>query len=267
MKKQLEAVQDLQNQINEVEKSIGDVEATFNEGPELAAMRSHHKSLTAAVEDLYNKLDVAEGFPELVGHTPDFARLLLQVHECKRQVQRLATAHLQEVENIDQAVQGRRNPLGEFSATSTVHVANDIAGTKMHQKARRSIAKRQPALTRAIERFNSLVTQLNRRRPRHSRFPAFQQLPLDLRGLRESETLFQDMWMAAGDVPDWARDQTVRDGVRALQVQDRCLEERLRLRKELQHMSSWYTVEHVALQLLKASTQGQHRVQIAPTIF
>lgn len=127
----------------------------------------------------------------------------------------------------------------------------------MHQKARRSIAKRQPALTRAIEHFNSLVLQLNRKRSRTSTFPAFQVLPLDLRSLRECETLFQDMWMSAANVPDWARDQSVRDGIRALQAQDRCYEERRRLQKELQNMAKWYTVEHVALRLLQGSPEGE----------
>lgn len=114
LKKQLEAIHDLQSQIYTVEKCISAVENDVPNSPNLADMRTSHAMLTASADHLYDQLNVAEGFPELMGHTQAFARLLLKAHECKKQVQRLATAHLQEVETIDQAVQGRRNPLGGY---------------------------------------------------------------------------------------------------------------------------------------------------------
>lgn len=131
-------------------------------------------------------------------------------------------------------------------------------GTKAHQRARRAVAKRQPAIEKDVGRFNKLVRKLNRRRPCDSTFPLFEPLPTDIASLRNSELLFQELWMASANVPDWARDRSVRDGIRAVQTIDRCNEEIARMDHELKNMTRWYTVEYLALQLLATTPEGTH---------
>lgn len=112
LKKALETIFELQDQVEELEQAITAAEKAFPHSAEVSNLRAHHRLAVASAESLYGALDVHAGFPELIGHSPDFARLLLQAHDIKQRIQRRASGQLWEMSRLDQAARGRHMPLG-----------------------------------------------------------------------------------------------------------------------------------------------------------
>jgi hypothetical protein len=81
--------------------------------------------------------------------------------------------------------------------------------------------------------------------------PIPQSLPTDLGTLRDSVELMEDVWISRsqGPIPRWLEDPDVRDGIRAMLKQDRCLEEKQRLRIEADNLCRWFGREVAAVEL------------------
>ena len=128
-----------------------------------------------------------------------------------------------------------------------------LLGTKLHQQTWKAIAKRQPALTAAIRKYNHYCEQLSQLHNPTWAIPLPSPLPTTLTDLRNNPTLMQDIWItpSVGEVPRWLEDPDVRDGIRALVKTERCLEEQHRLGLEADNMCRWFGYElaaiHVAL--------------------
>ena len=124
-----------------------------------------------------------------------------------------------------------------------------LLGTKLHQQTRKAIAKRQPALTAALRKYNHYCEQLSRLHNPSWGIPLPSPLPTTLAELRNDPTLMQDIWItpSEGKVPRWLEDTDVRDGIRALIKTERCLEEQRRLGLEADNMCRWFGYELAAI--------------------
>ncbi|KAG6371480.1 hypothetical protein JVT61DRAFT_9514 [Boletus reticuloceps] len=129
--------------------------------------------------------------------------------------------------------------------------AQKALGTKLHQRTRKAIAKRQPALMAAIRKYNTYCTQL---KDLHD--PAWlillpKPLPTKLNDLRNHESLMEDIWisLSIGEIPHWMNDPAVREGIHAMLKRDRCLEEQRRLGMEADSLCRWYGNELAAVVL------------------
>ncbi|KAJ6533961.1 hypothetical protein DFH09DRAFT_1405699 [Mycena vulgaris] len=205
LRRELDKVLALQNQIDTVEKSIADVKQSIT-GPEASA---DSITLLHSLEKTHDTLSTA-------------GRGLINIR--KR-----AVGSFYEWENLDRAVGGRREALG----------------TKLHQSTRKAISKRQPALLRSIGKFNAYGAALERLRPPGCKIPIPSPLSTQLNALRDDASLHEDVWItpAEGQIPRWLNDADVRDGICALHSADRCAEEASRLNMERRNMGNWLTQE------------------------
>ncbi|KAJ7502581.1 hypothetical protein B0H11DRAFT_1712541 [Mycena galericulata] len=233
LKRELDKVLALQVQIDTVETSILEVKTSVASDGSAAAethiillrLQETHQALSNQAEALYASLNIAGTFPELDGLPLEFVRTLLLMRDLKMNLRKRAVGSFYEWETLDRAVSGRREALG----------------TKLHQATRKAITRRQPALVRAIRKFNAYCAQLETLRPPGCPIPIPAALPTTLDALRSSPALHEDVWIqsASEPIPRWLEDHDVRDGIRSLHTIDRCVEEADRLNEERMSLRRW----------------------------
>ncbi|KAJ7790856.1 hypothetical protein B0H14DRAFT_2396104 [Mycena olivaceomarginata] len=232
LRRELDKVLKLQDQIDAVEKSIHEAKQSLTGGTAPADSLTHirhlqstHESLSSQAEALYASLNIHDSFPELRGLPLDFVRTLIIMRDLKMNIRDRAIESFYEWETLDCAVAGRREPLG----------------TKLHQATQKAISKRTPALLKAIGKFNDHCSNLERLCPLGCNIPIPTALPTQLNPLREDPMLHEDVWLTPqeGEIPRWMDDEDVRDGIRSLLVLDRCNEEMRRLNIERRNLERW----------------------------
>ncbi|KZT28316.1 hypothetical protein NEOLEDRAFT_1058906, partial [Neolentinus lepideus HHB14362 ss-1] len=250
LKKELDAVLALQTQAELVKNAIDSTEAVLASGKappntthSLSAMHTTHCLLIHQIETLYASLNVSESFPELHGLNVEFVRILLVARDLKINIRKRAMGCFFEWNRIDQAVGGREQALG----------------TKLHQKARKSLTRRRPALLTAINKFNTYCTKLRELAGPHPPFPLPTPLSLNLGHLKLDDNLMQDVWIDTreGECPLWLTDPAIRKGIRAFLQIDRCLEERRCLGREAENLLRWFAEELAALEIAVHLTEGK----------
>ncbi|KAJ7360845.1 hypothetical protein DFH08DRAFT_1031198 [Mycena albidolilacea] len=237
LRRELDKVLKLQDQIDAIEKSILDAKQSITSGGNASAdslvhvrkLESTRATLSSQAEALYASLNIHRSFPELQGLPLDFVRTLLIMRDLKINIRDRAIESFYEWETLDRAVAGKREPLG----------------TKLYQATQKAISKRAPALLKAIHRFNDHCATLERLRPAGTNIPIPSALPTQLGPLRNSQSLHEDVWVTPqdGEIPRWMDDEDVRDGIRSLHVLDRCKEEARRLDRERQNLAGWLDKE------------------------
>ncbi|KAK7053896.1 hypothetical protein R3P38DRAFT_3305315 [Favolaschia claudopus] len=236
LRRELDKVLLLQTQIDAVEKAIEDTKTTLKGAGAptsslkiLQGLELTHEKLSAEAEALYGSLNIQDTYPELRGLPLEFTQTLLVMRDLKINIRKRATGSFMEWETLDRAVSGRREPLG----------------TKVHQATRKAISRRQPALLKAINKFNECCATLDRLRPPNCSIPIPSPLSTQLNGLRDDTTLHEDVWItpSQGPIPRWLNDDDVRDGIRSLHALDRCAEEVVRLNLERDNLRRWLSEE------------------------
>jgi hypothetical protein len=103
----------------------------------------------------------------------------------------------------------------------------------------------------AIHKFNKYCETLERIHDPTWNLPLPLPLSTQLATLRDQPGLMEDMWISPspGDTPKWLDDLDVREGIRAMLMQDRCIEETWRLRQEADNVSQWLRREMAAVEL------------------
>ncbi|KAI9059331.1 hypothetical protein FKP32DRAFT_1668689 [Trametes sanguinea] len=242
VKKELDAVLGLQTELESIQQHLTAVQESITAGGDnptsrhfLESLRKSHTQTVTKVDDLYTSLNVSEGFPELQHLPLDFVRILLMARDLKINIRKRAIGSFFEWDKLDRAAGGRDQPLG----------------TKLHQQTWKAISKRTPALMTAIRKFNGYCDALramckpgwNVSLPCH--------LPTELSALREDSSLLTDVWISPAETrtPRWLEDPNIRQGIRALLLQDRCREERRRLGEEADNLCRWYGRELAAVEL------------------
>lgn len=102
-----------------------------------------------------------------------------------------------------------------------------------------------------IRKFNAHCEQLEALYDPAWSVPLPTPLPTKLNNLRNHQLLMEDVWIspAVGTIPRWVEDQEVRDGIRAMLKQNRCLEEQRRLGIKADNLCRWYGAELGAVEL------------------
>ncbi|EJD33614.1 hypothetical protein AURDEDRAFT_76862 [Auricularia subglabra TFB-10046 SS5] len=245
LKKELEAVMELQDQIQSVEEAIATAEASLRDpggdaGPTLI-------QLTQQADALYSSLNVEEVFPEIQDFGNDFVRTLIMAYDAKCIARRKLIGRFFEWEYLDQAVGGTGEPLG----------------TNQHQKVVQAIQRRAPATMGAINRYNDLCGKLRALLPPGREFPLPEPLSTELSKLKNDPALLEDVWVSALPTSTalWLTDKTVRVAIRAQLVLDRCVEERERLQREEKQLFAWLQLEAraVARALYDPSSMFENR--------
>ncbi|KAJ7722723.1 hypothetical protein DFH07DRAFT_971788 [Mycena maculata] len=210
LRRELDKVLLLQNQIDSVEKAIDETKRTLT-----GSQASPHP--------------LAKTFPELRDLPLPFAQTLLVMRDLKMNIRKRAIGSFFEWESLDRAVSGRQEALG----------------TKLHQSTRKAILKRQPSLLKAIKKFNAGCETLEQLHPPQCNIPLPSPLSTQLNGLRNDPGLHEDIWItpSEGPIPRWLNDEDVRDGIRSLHLADRCAEEVVRLNLEHDHLRRWLVEE------------------------
>ncbi|KAK6974534.1 hypothetical protein R3P38DRAFT_2584088 [Favolaschia claudopus] len=236
LRRELDKVLLLQTQIDAVEKAVEDTKKTLKDTKAsqhtlsiLSGLEVTREQLSTEAEALYGSLNIQDTFPELRELPLEFAQTLLALRDLKINIRKRATGSFMEWETLDRAVSGRREALG----------------TKLHQTTRKAITKRQPALLKAIAKFNAGCATLEKLSPPNSSIPIPSPLSTQLNGLRNDPSLHEDVWItpSEGPIPRWLNDEDVRDGIRSLHVLDRCAEEVIRLNSERDNLKRWLVEE------------------------
>ncbi|KII83206.1 hypothetical protein PLICRDRAFT_58527 [Plicaturopsis crispa FD-325 SS-3] len=245
LKKDINVVLTLQTEIDGLDKCLKCARLHLEEGDlseasiaVLHTLESAHRKLLTRVDTLYASLNVEELYPDLVGIDFASVRTLLLARDLKINIRNRAIASFLEWDRLDQAVGGRNNPLG----------------TKMHQKTRKSISKRKPALLTAIRKFNKYCKILRDMQQPEWGIPIPTDLSTNLAIIREDPLLLQDVWVtptSPQDTPRWLEDASEKGSAR------RCLEERRRLGREADNLCRWFGSELCALEVAL-----QHRLRL-----
>ncbi|CAK5280804.1 unnamed protein product [Mycena citricolor] len=233
-------IEDIDDTLEQLQKTIDDRQSSNSAHIAIKDLQCTHSKLSEQAVHLYTSLDLETHYPELAGLPFEFVQTLLLMRDLKIQIRKQAIGTFLEWENLDRAVQGRREPLG----------------TKLHQAARKALSKRQPTLHCLIDKFNSFCSRLEEIQPPHCSVPIPLPLPTKLNELKSHTNLFEDIWITPSDggVPLWLCDENVRQGISSLHVLDRCHEEDLRLSRESENMLRWIDQES----LLLASAKERH---------
>ncbi|KAF8430674.1 hypothetical protein L210DRAFT_3417312 [Boletus edulis BED1] len=242
LKKELDTVLGLQADIDVTNQAVQSAKITIEKHSisddtmeALSSLERTHDRLMNKVEALYTSLNVSDKFPELQDVDLDFVRTLLLARDLKINIRKRAIGSFFEWDKLDQAVGGAQKALG----------------TRLHQRTRKAIAKRQPALMAAIRKYNGYCTQLEELHDATWFIPLPKPLPTKLNELRNHESLMEDVWItpSIGEIPRWMNDQVVRGGIRAMLKRDRCVEEQQRLGMEADNLCRWYGNELAAVEL------------------
>ena len=134
-----------------------------------------------------------------------------------------------------------------------------MEGTKIHQNTCNAIAKRKPALLRAIRKFNTYCEQLATMYRPEWELPLPDALPVKLDDLRNNPLLMEDVWITrtVPEVPRWLEEVEVWIGIRAMLKLDHCLEERRRLGVEADNLCRWFGQELFALETAVLSPSSE----------
>ncbi|KAF6759812.1 hypothetical protein DFP72DRAFT_1166659 [Ephemerocybe angulata] len=243
IKKELDSILKLQTNLDAVEKSISETRnfvenkhgGSHSSEDILDDLGKQQNDLMDKVEQLYASLNVDESFPELIGIDLDFVRKLLLLRTLKINIRKRAIASFFEWDKVNQA-KGGKGP---------------TIGTKLHQYARRAIAKRTPTLLKAIRKFNKICGECAEiYRPEYN-IPLPEVLPVDLHDLQHNSSILEDIWMspASPDGNAWLYDSDVREAMRAVQQADRCQEEVKRLGIEFDNLCRWFGKELTSVEL------------------
>ncbi|KAF7366119.1 hypothetical protein MVEN_00488700 [Mycena venus] len=239
LRRELDKVLALQAQINAVEKSISDAKqaitepgastASHNALDLLRRLEATHAKLGIQAEALYTSLNIQQDFPGLNSLSLQYVRTLLIMRDPKINIRKRCINSFFEWETLDRAVGGRREALG----------------TKLHQATRKAISRCQPALLRAINKFNKYCKELEDLRPPGCTIPIPAPLSTHLNGLCNDPSLHEDVWIESsiGPAPRWLEDDDVRDGIRSLHIADWCSEELGQLAVERANLTSWMAKE------------------------
>lgn len=266
LKKELDAVLNLQVELDAVEVSLGRLQTMVGTDEDhpivheyIASLKRTHTRAIQNVESLYSSLNVPQDFPELQGLPLDFVRILLMARDLKINIRKRAIGSFFEWDKLNRAAGGRDQPLGtslyrvllpHYSLYWNVYAKLPI-GTKLHQQTQKAISKRTPALMTAIRKFNKYCEELEALYKDEWGFPLPQALPTELGALRDEPDLLADVWISpvAGNTPRWLEDSDTRQGIRAMLTLDRCREERRRLGIEADNLCRWYGQELLGVEL------------------
>ena len=117
-----------------------------------------------------------------------------------------------------------------------------------------SVKHPEPSIQRLIKSYNAMCAEMRQLAPRRAYLPC----PLDISDIYKldvddpiwhDEGLGEASEEAEGDVPCWMCDENVRNGIRHLLDQDRCIEEEQRLQKEHCTLQEWLREEWQCLLL------------------
>ncbi|OJT12711.1 hypothetical protein TRAPUB_10739 [Trametes pubescens] len=242
LKKELDAVLNLQVELDAVEVSLGRLQTMVGTDEDhpivhdyIASLKRTHTRTIQKVESLYSSLNVPQDFPELQGLPLEFVRILLMARDLKINIRKRAIGSFFEWDKLNRAAGGRDQPLG----------------TKLHQQTQKAISKRTPALITAIRKFNKYCDELEALYEDDWGFPLPQALPTELGALRDEPDLLADVWISpvASNTPKWLEDSATRQGIRAMLTLDRCREERRRLGNEADNLCRWYGRELSGVEL------------------
>ncbi|EMD32924.1 hypothetical protein CERSUDRAFT_57603, partial [Gelatoporia subvermispora B] len=258
LKKEVDAILALQNDVDRVEAALQAVRTQLSDGEPseqadiiLSTLEKTSKDLSKRVDNLYTSLNVGTSFPELKGLDANFVKILILARDIKCNIRKRVTAQFLEYDRLDRAAGGKDNPLGAHQLMCS------RTGTKLHQHTRKAISKRQPSILTAIRKFNRYCIMLAEEAKKYdipSTIPIPEQLSTDLAKLRDNPNLYDDVWISSlphqgTQRPRWLEDQSVREGIQAMLKIDRCNEEEARLRREAQNMCAWFGRELAATEL------------------
>ncbi|EJD38117.1 hypothetical protein AURDEDRAFT_33125, partial [Auricularia subglabra TFB-10046 SS5] len=234
LRKELEAVMALQDQIEAVQESIVSAQTAVDNSrtapaaaahPHLDDLRATHEQLTIQADALYASLNVEQAFPAIQDFGVEFVRTLIMCYDAKCIARRKLTGRFFEWDHLDQAAGGSGEPLG----------------TKQHQRVLQSIQRRTPAIHNAVARYNGYCARLRELAPAGRVYPLPQELPTDISKLRNDPALLEDVWVSniPAGTARWLTDSTVRVAIRSQLSLDRCAVERERLTREESQLIDW----------------------------
>lgn len=117
LKRELDAVLSLQDDLEDIEAAIQSAKAALSKAPKKSAqilkkLAETHAELSESVGALFSSLNLHDDFPDLKGVELEFVRLLLLARDLKINIRKRAIGSFFEWDRLDQAVGGRNETLG-----------------------------------------------------------------------------------------------------------------------------------------------------------
>ncbi|KAJ2923506.1 hypothetical protein H1R20_g13589, partial [Candolleomyces eurysporus] len=243
VKKELEAILNLQTELESVEQSIQSTRnfvsllrsASGITKTLLDTLEARQQDIGEKVEELYASLNVHKSFPELKGVDLELVRCLLLARDIKMNIRKRAIGSFNEYDKLNQAQGGGGPPVG----------------TKAHQYYRQSIAKQMPVLHKLIRRFNDLCARAKSLYKPEWNIPVPEQLPEEISLLKKDPGLLEDVWISSAPSTtfQWLYDSDIREAMRAVHCRERCVEEKQRIGMEMDNLCRWFGTEIMAAKI------------------
>jgi len=201
-------------------------------------------------DELWTEVRFDDIFPDLQKRSPHLATLIIQLGDTRHKLSVKLVGQYSEWQQIDRAVGGRDAPTGEpVHSVGNVAETDKFPGTALYQRSRTSIKNRHPAIKRLIKKHNELLQQVIAQLPLDSPFHPPEPVDPGAYQSRDHPTMLEELYMAepGRTIPKWVRDRTVRDGIRALHLRQRCDEELVRLSREERNLRTWITRQSDAM--------------------
>ncbi|KAI5983564.1 hypothetical protein F5J12DRAFT_899644 [Pisolithus orientalis] len=219
----------------------------------LESLECSHDHLLNKVDLLYASLNIHDKFPELNSVNIEFIWMLLLACDLKINVWKQAIGSFFEWDKLDHTVGGKQKALG----------------MKLHQQTHKAIAKHQPTLMSAIQKFNMYCECLAKLYDASSGIPLPLPLPTKLAELCNDQSLFKDVWItpSIGEILRWLQDSDMREDIRAVLKTDCCLEEQHCLGMEADNMCQWFGSKLCAVKLAIQQPEREHTLDSDQTVF
>ncbi|KZS99491.1 uncharacterized protein LAESUDRAFT_667904, partial [Laetiporus sulphureus 93-53] len=209
---------------------------------ELSLQLEEARHRAAQTSDTISRKKAALGISDRVRLTKllndEFLRIRMNAQALKQRIRDRLRHRKFEIERLERSY---RQTVSERKLTS--HTEN-------------SVKRREPGILKLTKAYNELCKQLvgliqKKKSPPRAVAP----VPIEVNGLFKLD-VDDDIWQDVGldddetgaAVPRWLGDDSVRAGIKALLILDRCKEEEARLREERRAMQEWLSEEWECVQ-------------------
>ena len=242
LKAQLASVTAVQDEIERLETTISKSRKAGMAGKHLKKLENHLSALSTSADELWAELKIGDTFSIAKEYGSDFMKRLLIVANLREYAMKKIVARFLVMSRLDQAAGGINPTLGTWYRLHRQYRFLLISsGTHVHQKLLSSLKSSGKSLGNIIDRYHKALEQLKAALPNGKSFPIPERFPKKLSSANAPPDIYSTVW--TGDASrcsqGWLNDPSVRLGINARQVLDRCTEEAMRLCIEESRLLTW----------------------------
>ncbi|PPQ96562.1 hypothetical protein CVT26_006290 [Gymnopilus dilepis] len=267
--KEIQAILVLRDQLDELAKELANYQDMIRSGnyesemtvlevqEQLRDLQKKQKSVADTIRQKRSKLSIEDqqNLEDLLGNK--FLQVRMNALAVKQRIRERLRHRKYELESLQQSYRKTMDRL------------------KLETHAGQQLKRKEPGIQKLARTYNKLCDDMaqlikDKCAPPGARVPSKVNVE-SLFKLDVDDDIWQDNGLTSDmddalQVPGWLGNETIRKGIKALLLYDRCREERRRLLKERRSMQEWFTEEwnlaNKALQVMEADPDLSYQLQL-----